>query len=756
MCKDLRIASVRKLTLIAAAMLLLVFCAGVVCNAQNVISGKVTRGGVACPNARVVIAAGTTYLSAITDASGNYSISTSAIGVYKFVVNAIDAVPYVDDGFFIWGSVTQDVDLPLGVVPTYDDFSGTSFDTSKWDYYDAVSVAPGTYGDISDTSASILDISGNNAIEVSPHPTRGGTISKITFPLVGAFEFVLPKHYQSNVSTNYQSFAIVKDDNGNRSIVVDIQDMPYNENPRLYVFLDGSTTRSYRSGTTEVPVYSTRPKITVLKTLDSYDLFVNGVWKWGGKPNTTIDRDDEARVYFNASENQGTSSAVTPTKAYFDDIKAGTAAPVSSTTISAVKASGANGATVTNISDGIVTASFSDSFWVENQDRSAGMKIVSTSSPKVGQKLYISGQVVKANNEVSVVAQSISPIGTAKAPLPVGVTGKVAGELDKAGAAAQGLLVKVAGKVTSFDEDSTQSFVTGYYLDDGSGLAGDGNNKGLYVKFDETWKYPVSEISVGQFRTASGVLTVNTSGTTVVPAVRAFTAVEDSLPTFTAYNDFVVAPPVPDTIPPTPGDPTYNITTYNGHGVASGYLRDYGTGAYVPERVTITYGNISSGDLTMSGADPVGDTDIYFVDTVNSRRIVSLKGCIAADGTMGGWFVNMNFTQLDPNALYELVCTANRNELNDLATARYTLVGNISAENKSSAGTTTGTTNNPTGNYTQFNTAQNTSGLVARWRNIQPAADGTFSLRATSGTGYVYGYPFGAFRLRKQAGTETN
>lgn len=748
MRRNLRSTSAYKLMLITSAVLILVFCAGVVSYAQVTVSGTITRDGTPCANARVVITDGTTNYTALTGSTGAYSF-TALSGIYKFMVNALNAVPYIDDGFFLMFSTTINVDLQSGLTPTYDDFSGSAIDiydavnnpTGKWSYHTSETGTPTT--DLSPLSASI--VAGN--LKISPYPIRSGIRSTSSFPEVTTFEYILPQRYDCplNDLDACQGFAIVYnnvDFNPDEYIpLIDFRDYGGSTTcPRIYVYLNYNSTQTWRSSTLTAYPYSTRPKISVLKTGKFYDIFVNDTYLSGSSIQATTSP-ESTYLYLYGKEK---ATAATGTGAYFDNVRAGIAEPTTSTTIADIKASAANGDTVT-VSGGIVTASFTDSFWVENADRSSGIKVTSSTKPAVGQKLIITGQFVRANNEVSITAQSIVPVVAATVPAPIGITGKVAGELDKAGAAVQGLYVKVAGNVTNVVTDSTDTFVAGYYLDDGSGLAGDGSNKGLYVRLDESWKYPKSEVTVGQFRTATGPLTVNTSGTTVIPEVRTLTAIENKLDTFTAYNDFVIVT----------NDPNINITNYNGNGVTSGYLKDYITGAYVPERVSVFYGNILTTDNYASGANPAyGDVDTYFYDFTAGRRIVSLKGIVTADGTTSGWYVDLNFSNLDPNAQYEFICTAHKNDISNPRETRYTLIGTASFENKSTAGTTTGTS--AFGNYTEFNTGMNTNGYVARWRNIKPAADGTFKIKASQADGWSTAYPFGAFRLRRQSGTETD
>ncbi|MGA2092467.1 MAG: metallophosphoesterase, partial [Sedimentisphaerales bacterium] len=125
-----------------------------------------------------------------------------------------------------------------------------------------------------------------------------------------------------------------------------------------------------------------------------------------------------------------------------------------------------------------------------------------------------------------------------------------------------------------------------------------------------------------------------------------------------------------------------------------------------------------------------------------------------------GWYVDADFTGLDPNKSYTFATTASRADpcyddpIGHPTNQRwsiYTISGIDGATNAS----TTGTDTNGGNPYSvKFNTGYNhTKGYVARWTGIHPGSDGAFKVRATADAnsdGGYKAYAFSVFMLREE------
>jgi len=174
---------------------------------------------------------------------------------------------------------------------------------------------------------------------------------------------------------------------------------------------------------------------------------------------------------------------------------------------------------------------------------------------------------------------------------------------------------------------------------------------------------------------------------------------------FIAYNDCS-------------GSSSGNVTSYNAG--SSGLLIDYTTGTYTNVTAAIT-ANIGSNDPNLGGMPNAG-TDAYNV--FNGK--INLVGMYWCTENTTDQYVKITFTGLDPTKLYEFVTTADRasSSYTDRS-SKFTLSGADSWTNAS----TPGTIISPDGLSTSFCTGYNTvNGYVARWINIAPGADGSFSV----------------------------
>ena len=119
------------------------------------------------------------------------------------------------------------------------------------------------------------------------------------------------------------------------------------------------------------------------------------------------------------------------------------------------------------IPDVVVTKSNSEGFWVQEQDRSAGIYVVSGANPPANTLVTLSGTMGTNGPEKVLNATSVTT-GAAFTPVPLGFAGKnVAGSkvTNGSGLPNDGLLVTIWGTVTGVD-----FFDNFFFVDDGSGV----------------------------------------------------------------------------------------------------------------------------------------------------------------------------------------------------------------------------------------------------------------------------------------------
>ena len=202
-----------------------------------------------------------------------------------------------------------------------------------------------------------------------------------------------------------------------------------------------------------------------------------------------------------------------------------------------------------------------------------------------------------------------------------------------------------------------------------------------------------------------------------------------------AYNDFRA-----DQLPANPE----NVTSYT-YLAVNGALKDFGTGITLPVTVTGTTGEY---DPQNSGGPFAAGTDGY----VAFDGIVNLDGTDELDTL--SVFSTVTFDNLDPAFAYTVTLTANRD--NPLyAGARYAKVtiDADAATNASSNGVVVNSNES-----VSFSVGYNTmNGYVAKWTDIEPGLDGSFSVTSEwdvaqgTGTENTKGYAMSAFRLEATA-----
>lgn len=152
----------------------------------------------------------------------------------------------------------------------------------------------------------------------------------------------------------------------------------------------------------------------------------------------------------------------------------------------------------------VVTASTSEMggcFYIEETDRSQGIRVNTTESIAQGQKVSVSGSIQTVNGERTIVADSVMAIGNDTTPTPLGIRPGMIGEKF---AKNTGLLVRTWGKVAAKG--------TGYIV------VSDGN--------DSVKAYTTANPAVDAYVSVTGTVGAEKSGLQVVPVVRCRTATD--------------------------------------------------------------------------------------------------------------------------------------------------------------------------------------------------------------------------------------
>jgi hypothetical protein len=452
------------------------------------IGGTVTREGVPLGRCRVVYT-GPTSGSVHTEADGSYLVSV-APGDYTVVFNALNVIPAIETVAVEAGPVSLDVDLEFGLTPLYDGFAGNALDMDKWELWN-MEPHPEAGNSVVTVAAGIAQV------EVAPQ--RGGMLSRTYFPTISTHEVIFPRRY---VGPN-QIFNLYGGAGEWGNFVEMANEGMIGDLARVAVY--GTLTGMAFGTANAYPM-----AVAMVRTGQKYDFYINGQWVGG---DSTAGVPGPARLYL-----YGYEWFDTETIAFYSSVCAGIPVAPTPVTLEGCRTA-ATGAAI-SVGDAVVTASFEDAFWVQNADRSAGIKVMSTANPLPGTKVDVVGRIVRMGKEAAIQAVSVASVGSGDVPAPVAISNRTAAEFDKPGATSQGLLVTVFGTCTGFEYDE-YGLVTTIYIDDGSGLPGrgDGIARGMAVKCEPemVWFLP----STGQFVTAVGVLTVTPAGSMEpIPAVR--------------------------------------------------------------------------------------------------------------------------------------------------------------------------------------------------------------------------------------------
>jgi hypothetical protein len=178
-----------------------------------------------------------------------------------------------------------------------------------------------------------------------------------------------------------------------------------------------------------------------------------------------------------------------------------------------------------------------------------------------------------------------------------------------------------------------------------------------------------------------------------------------------------------------------NVTTYNMLGVGpnppqptAGPLTNFITGEELTAHVVVTANGVPDYFGAISYPNPGTLASNLFFRKVDLGNANSAIGCRHQGGNVPDTGTMITFTNLDPTKLYVFRATAVRgnNYLDRWTTA--SLVGAVSFTDAHSAGVFTGTGSLTNGQAT-WNSGENRAvGAVVGWDDIQPSAEGTFSI----------------------------
>jgi parallel beta-helix repeat protein len=125
-------------------------------------------------------------------------------------------------------------------------------------------------------------------------------------------------------------------------------------------------------------------------------------------------------------------------------------------TIAAAKAYPEDGTGLIFSQPKVVTAIFPGFFYMEEADRSSGIRVSSWVPVACGRLVTVSGRIATSRGEREIVASSVSLSGTAAVPGPVGCSNRAAGGSSTAGGTGLvnvGLLARIWGRVTEVGSD---------------------------------------------------------------------------------------------------------------------------------------------------------------------------------------------------------------------------------------------------------------------------------------------------------------
>jgi len=151
-------------------------------------------------------------------------------------------------------------------------------------------------------------------------------------------------------------------------------------------------------------------------------------------------------------------------------------------------------------------------------------------------------------------------------------------------------------------------------------------------------------------------------------------------------------------------------------------LRNFADNADTGVDFNITGANGTGTGSSSANRYPAAGTDAAAIFGTSASPIVTHGGSTNEGGNTGSGSTTFTFTGLQPSLLYDVAIYGERNAGND-GVEEFRIVGADWHANASSAGTQIDSFT------TRMNTRpNNATGYVARWTNIDPGSDGTFSV----------------------------
>ncbi|MBE0535748.1 MAG: lamin tail domain-containing protein [Phycisphaerae bacterium] len=259
-----------------------------------------------------------------------------------------------------------------------------------------------------------------------------------------------------------------------------------------------------------------------------------------------------------------------------------------------------------------------------------------------------------------------------------------------------------------------------------------GSSTGPQDKVLHTIGYAVGTLPAGRH---DATITVSDPAASNSPRTISVILLVFEQPPFVAYNDL-------NSIDSTNAP---NVTGYD-YAAINEPLRDIDTGEYLAVTATGGYSPPEAYDPVGNGGNFTNAaSDAY--QTFNG--IVDLTGIPELDAA--DWANVITFKNLAPDWTYTITLTANRNASN-YNNQRFTRVTIEGAETYTNASSTGVVVNSEAS--VSFSTGYNTvNGYVAKWTNISPGTDGSFSIRSEWDAGRPgnKGYAMSAFKFESHA-----
>jgi len=168
----------------------------------------------------------------------------------------------------------------------------------------------------------------------------------------------------------------------------------------------------------------------------------------------------------------------------------------------------------------IITAAAGGAFWIEEQDRSAAIKVISAAAVEKGNAVSAAGVLGQSGAQRALFADSVENFGGWTDIPPVGMQQRSLGGSDRnaftpgiTGCRSLyniGLLVRCAGQVTYYNNDDPRARY--FYFDDGSGVSS-GGYRGVKVICGSV-SPPTSGMVI-----VTGIIGSEQDGANVVPVI---------------------------------------------------------------------------------------------------------------------------------------------------------------------------------------------------------------------------------------------